>query len=111
VFRISSLLFLRGEKVIDEEMLEKTFSTFHALSVLLQQQYQEKGFKKYFELISCLHVAEQNNELLMKNHEIRPTGSNPPPEVNVARYDDENSGRGQGHGCGRGSMISSQINR
>ena len=59
-------------------MLEKTFSTFHASNVLLQQQYREKGFKKYSELISCLLVAEQNNELLMKNHETRPSGSNPP---------------------------------
>ena len=59
-------------------MLEKTFSTFHASNVLLQQQYHEKGFKKYSKLISCLLVAEQNNELLMKNHETRPSGSNPP---------------------------------
>ena len=78
MFRITSLLLLCGEKVTDEEMLEKTFSTFHASNVLLQQQYREKGFKKYSKLISCLLVAEQNNELLMKNHEARPSGSNPP---------------------------------
>ena len=62
MFRITSLLLLCGEKVTDEEMLEKTFSTFHALNVLLQRQYREKGFKKYFELISCLLVAVENNE-------------------------------------------------
>ena len=67
-------------------MLKKTFSTFHASNVLLQQQYREKGFKKYYELISCLLVAEQNNELLMKNHEASPTGSAPFPEVNAATY-------------------------
>ena len=66
MFRITSLLLLCGEKVTDEEMLEKIFSTFHASNVLLQQQYYEKGFKKYSELISYLLVAEQNNELLMK---------------------------------------------
>ena len=53
-------------------------------------------------------LAEENNDLLMKNHETRPSGSNPPPEVNVARYDNQNSGsgrvrgRGRGHGRGRG---------
>ena len=49
-------------------MLEKTFTTFHASNVLLQQQYQECRFTKYSELISCLLVVEQNNELLMRNH-------------------------------------------
>ena len=86
MFRISSQLKLCGEKVTDEDMLEKTFSTFHASNLLLQQQYREKGFKKYSQLISCLLVAEQNNELLMKNHEARPTGSAPFPEVNVTAY-------------------------
>ena len=83
IFRISSQLQLCGEKITDEDMLEKTFSTFHASNVLLQQQYREKGFRKYSELISCLLVAKQNNELLMKNHEARPTGSAPFPEVNA----------------------------
>uniref|UniRef100_A0A9I9EF19 Uncharacterized protein n=1 Tax=Cucumis melo TaxID=3656 RepID=A0A9I9EF19_CUCME len=69
--------------VTDEDMLEKTFSTFHVSNMLLQQQYRKRGFKKYSELISCLLVAEQNNELLMKNHESRPTGATLFPEVNV----------------------------
>ena len=69
--------------------------------MILQQQYRERGFKKYSELISCLLVAEQNNELLMKNHESRPTGSAPFPEVNVATHGP--SFRGQSHGRGRGN--------
>lgn len=36
MFRITLLLLLCGEKVIDEEILEKTSSTFHASNVLLQ---------------------------------------------------------------------------
>ncbi|KAK9750532.1 hypothetical protein RND81_02G203300 [Saponaria officinalis] len=69
-------------------------------------------FKKYSELISCLLVAEQNNELLMKNHESRPTGSTPFPEANVAFYnkkgsndksytDNKSRGRGRGRNGGR----------
>lgn len=39
LFRITSMLTLRGEKIIDEDMLETIFSTFHASNVFLQQQY------------------------------------------------------------------------
>ncbi|XP_056685697.1 uncharacterized protein [Spinacia oleracea] len=106
--RITSQLKLCGEKITDAEMLEKTYSTFHANNIVLQTQYREKGFKKYSELISCLLVAEQNNELLMKNHESRPTGSTPFPEANVTshngkeKYHANNSGRGRGQRLGRG---------
>ena len=106
MFRISSQLKLCGEKVIDEDMLEKTFSTFHASNLLLQQQYHEKGFKKYSQLISCLLVAEQNNELLMKNHEARPTGYAPFPEVNVTAYQPYNQIQGRGSVRGRGRSCS-----
>ncbi|XP_074374557.1 uncharacterized protein LOC141714964 [Apium graveolens] len=99
LFKISSQLKLCGENITNADMLEKTYSTFHASNVLLHQQYREKGFTKYSDLISCLLVAEQNNKLLMKNHESCPTGSCPFPEANAAIY---NYGRGQGGGRGRG---------
>ncbi|XP_015068722.1 uncharacterized protein LOC107013288 [Solanum pennellii] len=73
----------------DEDMLEKTLTTFHASNVILQQQYRKKGFQKYSELISCLLVAEQHNVLLMKNHEARPTGAAPLPEANVLETRDQ----------------------
>ncbi|KAK9734901.1 hypothetical protein RND81_04G170600, partial [Saponaria officinalis] len=110
MFRITSQLKLCGEKITDMDMLEKTYSTFHANNVVLHTQYREKGFTKYSELISCLLVAEQNNELLMKNHESRPTGSTPLPEANVTSYNEKgnyrdhasSSGRGRGRGQWRG---------
>ncbi|KAK8349283.1 hypothetical protein V6Z12_A06G132100 [Gossypium hirsutum] len=111
MFRITSQLNLCREKITDAEMLEKTYSTFHANNVVLQTQYYEKGFQKYFELISCLLVAEQNNELLMKNHELHPTGSAPFPEANVSLHNGQelkethhanSSVRGHGRGRGRG---------
>ncbi|XP_069145680.1 uncharacterized protein [Solanum lycopersicum] len=82
--------------------MEKTFSTFHASNVLLEQQYQEKGFKKYSELISHFLVAEQNNDLLLKNHGNRPTGSEPLPEVNEAYAHHARRGKGRGPNRGRG---------
>ncbi|KAK4265420.1 hypothetical protein QN277_026475 [Acacia crassicarpa] len=74
-----------------------------------KMQYREKGFKKYAELISCLLVVEQNNELLLKNYKSRPTSSTPFPEVNVVTNEFFSSrGRGckggykRGRGRGRG---------
>ena len=94
-------------------MLEKTFSTFHTSNVLLQQQYREKGFTTYANQISCLLFAEQNNELLMRNSELRPPGTNPLPEAHAAVEDKKESNhvqsdsqhsrsRGKWHGRGRG---------
>nr|XP_023919902.1 uncharacterized protein LOC112031443 [Quercus suber] len=49
-------------------------------------------------------MAEQNNELLLKNHQSRPTGSTPFPEVNRTSFDKHrgNYVRGRGRGRGRG---------
>ncbi|GAV64259.1 hypothetical protein CFOL_v3_07777 [Cephalotus follicularis] len=71
-------------------LLEKTYRTFHASNMLLQQQYRLHGFTKYRELIGSFLIAEQNNELLLQNHESRPTGSAPLPEVNCGM---------EGHWC------------
>jgi hypothetical protein len=105
MFRITFELKLCRKKIIDEDMLEKTFSTFHASNLLMRQQYRERAFKKYSELISCLLVAEQNNEFLMENHQSRPTGSSPFPEANATTFLEANatSFKGnRGRGCGRG---------
>ena len=84
MFIITSQLKLCEETVSEIDMIKNMFSTIHASIVLLRQQYREKGFKKYTELISHLLLTEQNNDLLLKNHENRPTGSEPLPEVNEA---------------------------
>ncbi|XP_009785551.1 uncharacterized protein [Nicotiana sylvestris] len=76
--------------------------------MVLQQQYREKGFKKYSELISLLFVAERNNDLLMRNHKNRPTGSTPLSEVDevYSHYATRGKGcgpiRGRFHGRGQG---------
>ena len=98
MFRITSQMNLCGEKVTQDMMLEKTFSTFHASNMILQQQYRERGFTKYSDLISCLLVAEQNNELLMQNHQSRPTGAQPLPEVNAVVTNGHNNERGGWNG-------------
>ncbi|KAL4606989.1 hypothetical protein ACB092_09G143100 [Castanea dentata] len=104
LFKIISLLKLCGGKITDEDMLEKTFTTFHALNMLLQQQYRERKFTKYYELISCLLVVERNNELLLKNHQSRPTGSTPFLEANGTSFDKHRGNYVCGRGCGRNNQ-------
>ncbi|CAH9090908.1 unnamed protein product, partial [Cuscuta europaea] len=74
LFRITSKLKLCGQKVTDAEMLEKTLSTMHLSNMRLQEQYRQKHFQKYSDLISVLLLAEMNNDILMRNHNMRPTG-------------------------------------
>ncbi|KAM1514351.1 hypothetical protein ACFX1Z_025678 [Malus domestica] len=103
LFRITSQMKLCGDTITDEMLLEKTYNTFHANNVLLQQQYRARGYTEYNQLISVLLVAEQNNELLMKNHNSRPTGSAPFPEVNAASLEvNATSSGGNYHKQGRG---------
>ncbi|RYE16112.1 MAG: hypothetical protein EOP45_18075, partial [Sphingobacteriaceae bacterium] len=109
MFRIVSHLRFCGDQLTDHDMLEKTFTTFHASNVTLQQQYRVRGFTKYSELITCLLIAEKNNELLIKNHQSRSTGSKELPEVNAVNSEEPEQrnyipgrGRGRGHGRGRG---------
>ncbi|GJY20774.1 hypothetical protein Tco_0393340 [Tanacetum coccineum] len=40
--RITSTLLFCGDTITDAKMLEKTFSTFHASNIILQQQYRAK---------------------------------------------------------------------
>ncbi|XP_070015767.1 uncharacterized protein [Nicotiana sylvestris] len=99
---ITSTLKLCGDNISDYDMLEKTFTTFHASNMVLQQQYREKGFTRYSQLISLLLVAERNNELLMRNHENRPTRSTPLPKQDEVYSYYVNLGKGRGHIRGRG---------
>ena len=122
IHRITSQLRLCGHMVTQQEMLEKTFSTMHASNVLLQQQYRERGFERYSDLLKVLLVAEKNNELLMKNHNLRPTGSTIVPEANAIEkafydgnthqrgqqsrfYNGRGRNRGRGRGRGRNSFV------
>ncbi|CAM8934181.1 unnamed protein product [Rhodiola kirilowii] len=108
LFRIVSTMNLCGEKISDKEILEKTLSTFHANNLVLQQQYRERGFKTYSELLSCLILAEDNNQLLLNNHHTRPTGSTPLPDQSNhnseanGTYSRRGRGRGNTRGRGRG---------
>ena len=82
--------------------LEKTFTIFHARDAILQQQYREKNFMKFFELISCLFVVEQNNKLLMQNHQSRRSGLGPLLDTNCGKKRWHDRGNGYKNHDGRG---------
>ncbi|XP_015057683.1 uncharacterized protein LOC107003969 [Solanum pennellii] len=65
------------------EWMHLRFQDYKTVIEYNSAQYREKGFQKYSEMISCLLVAEQHNDLLMKNHEARPAGSAPLPEAHT----------------------------
>ncbi|KAM1059574.1 hypothetical protein TB1_023620 [Malus domestica] len=79
--RIRSLLKFCNETLTEEDLLEKTYSTFSASNIVLQQQYRAQKFTKFSDLISVLLLAEKQNQLLMKNHQDRPTRATAVPEA------------------------------
>ncbi|XP_021761197.1 uncharacterized protein LOC110725741 [Chenopodium quinoa] len=113
LYKIVSILRYYDQPTTEVQMIEKTLSTFHANNIVLQQQCRERGFAKYSELISTLFVPEKNNDLLLKNHNLRPTGSQEFNETNVVESSnppDTNAvhrggcGKYNNHGRGRGSF-------
>nr|GEU58402.1 retrovirus-related Pol polyprotein from transposon TNT 1-94 [Tanacetum cinerariifolium] len=88
LLRICRALRFCGQTVTEGDMLEKTFSTFHASNINLQQQYRLQNFKRYSDLNVNRLIAEKNKELLMRNHQNRPTGSLAIPEANVVNNKD-----------------------
>ena len=80
-------------------MIEKTLSTFHLGNIVLQQQYRNSKYTKYSELSEVLFVAEQQNEVLMNNHSVRPTGS---MALLEAHANDAESSRNHKRGRGKG---------
>ncbi|BBH02975.1 transposable element gene [Prunus dulcis] len=79
--RITSLMRLCGENISEEDMLEKN--------------------SEHFSCFKC--PPSTNNELLLKNHQSRPTGSAPLPEINAASQEvNATSSRGSIHKRGRG---------
>nr|GEV74363.1 putative zinc finger, CCHC-type [Tanacetum cinerariifolium] len=83
LFRICRTLRFCRQTVTEADMLEKTFFIFHASNINLQQQYRLQNFKRNSDLNVNLLVGEKNNELLMKNHQTRPTGSLALTKANV----------------------------
>ncbi|XP_048605506.1 uncharacterized protein LOC125583021 [Brassica napus] len=87
-FALSKIVYkltLCGEVVTEEDLLEKTFLTADPRDLLLQHIYREKGFTTYNDMLSCLLLTEQSNQLLKRNSEMRY------PEANKTDMDQDES--------------------
>ena len=80
----------------DEDKIHKTLSTMHPSDRILCNQYCKESHQVYSRLIHSLTQAEQNDELLMKNHHIRPVGSAPLPEVHNVQNNAQNKRKSSG---------------
>ena len=101
VCRIRSLLKFCKVELTESDLLDKTYSTFHATNIVIQQQYRAHKFTKLLDLISVLLLAEKQNQLLMKNHQSRPIGWNVAPEahkINSSSHKRHKNRRGRGNG-------------
>ena len=65
VHKLSSKLQFFEKEPTDAEKIEKTLSTMLLAHMTLQQQYHQRGFTIYSELIKTLLRAERHNELLI----------------------------------------------
>ena len=62
-------------------MIEKTLQTMLPSDRILQHQYRAKNYQTYSDLIHDLLQAEKHDEFTKKNHQQRPVGAAPLPEV------------------------------
>jgi hypothetical protein len=88
VHKICSKLRFCDQQVNDADKNEKTLSTFLPANRLLQQQYRHHNYVKYPDLIYHQLQAEKHDELLTKNHQMRPVGASPLPEIH---YNSQNT--------------------
>lgn len=84
-----------GREITQEELIEKTLSTFHPINLHLHRQYRAARYEKYYDLLRTLREAEAHKLLLMKGqYNDRPTGAST-SRTNWLRA------RGQGRGGNR----------
>ncbi|KAK9683922.1 hypothetical protein RND81_10G175100 [Saponaria officinalis] len=105
LFQLCSQLEYCGEEVFDFAKLDKTFSTMGGPNLHYARQLRQDKFTKFTDLIAVLLLSEQHDKILLKNDNIRPSGSTAIPEANaIAKFGHGrwNNKRGCGKGRGRG---------
>ncbi|KAK9697955.1 hypothetical protein RND81_08G072500 [Saponaria officinalis] len=108
LFQLCSQLEYCAEEVSDVAKLDKTFSTMGGPNLYYARQLRQDQFIKFTDLIAVLLLSEQHYKILLKNGNIRPSGSTVIPETNaIAKFghgrwnNKRGRGRGRGHGPDR----------
>ncbi|KAL6514636.1 hypothetical protein OROGR_020215 [Orobanche gracilis] len=128
MLRLKARLNFCGKEITEDDMIQKTLSTFPTSALILANQYRleydNNRITTFNKLINLLQVAERHNEVLVNNN-ARPAGTKKIPEANYGKVksgkkpnaqgtDHGNSnpqrgkrfsGRGRGQGRGGSSNV------
>ena len=70
---VSKHKFCGHDNLVQEaNLIKKTLSTSHPSNFNLSEQYRNRDFKTYVELLSALLVVEQHHQVLLKNDKLHP---------------------------------------
>ncbi|KAM7496095.1 hypothetical protein LguiA_020509 [Lonicera macranthoides] len=102
MLRLKARLNFCGKDLTEDDMIQKTLSTFPTSALILANQYRleydNKRITTFNKLINLLQVAERHNEVLLNNN-VRPVGTKKIPEANYGKM---NSGKNpNARGVGR----------
>ena len=117
VLRIVAQLNYCDSPVYEAKMLDKTYNTFHKEHKLLPRIFKKCGYTRFSELMVTLMLAEKNDELLIKNHNSRPTAAKTFSKVNAMavenseRRNQTNRGRGRRFNNKRGKIYNPKWKR
>ncbi|XP_024974802.1 uncharacterized protein LOC112512907 [Cynara cardunculus var. scolymus] len=98
MLRFKARLNFCGKELTENDMIQKTLSTFPTSEIILINQYRleynDKRLTTFNKLINLLQVAERHNEVLLNNN-ARPVGTKKIPESNHASVRDGKNSKGQ----------------
>ncbi|XP_024171395.1 uncharacterized protein LOC112177331 [Rosa chinensis] len=103
--RLRAMLKFCEKPLTEEELIEKTLSTFPVAAIILSKQYRTEynvgRLTKFNELINILSVDEKHDNILVKNYNSRPVGTK---SVREANYNAPKKGRKERYPTNKGHV-------
>ncbi|XP_062019145.1 uncharacterized protein LOC133735731 [Rosa rugosa] len=92
--RLQSMLRFCGQPVTEQELIEKTLSTFPVSAIVVSKQYRTEvnagRITRFHQLINIISVAEKHDNILVRNYNSMPIGTK---SVHEANYNAPKGGR------------------